>query len=113
MGARIGRGAQYFSWIHIQDLARAIEYIIENKKSGIYNMTAPGYCTNREFTRILARAAKRPAYLSIPKFIFWLLYGKGATIVTGGQAVVPERLIKEGFKFYFPDIGKAIGDIVN
>jgi uncharacterized protein (TIGR01777 family) len=113
LGGRIGRGSQYFSWIHIKDIARAIAYILEHKPSGIYNLTAPGYCTNREFTKILGNTVKRPAHFIIPKVLFRLLYGQGAAVVTGGQAVVPARLIREGFRFEYPGIDKALEDIVN
>jgi NAD dependent epimerase/dehydratase family enzyme len=113
LGARIGRGDQYFSWIHIKDLARAIEFIIKSKKGGVYNMTAPGYSTNREFTKSLGKKLKKPARFILPKILFKLLYGRGAAVVTGGQAVIPERLINEGFQFNFHFVDKALEDIVN
>jgi uncharacterized protein (TIGR01777 family) len=113
LGARIGSGDQYFSWIHINDLARAIDFIISNKKGGVYNMTAPGYTTNIDFTKKLGSQLRKPARFVLPKILFKLLYGKGAAVVTGGQAVVPERLIKEGFQFNYHYVDKALEDIVN
>jgi uncharacterized protein (TIGR01777 family) len=112
-GARIGSGNQYFSWIHIEDLARAIAFIIKNKKGGIYNMTAPEYSTNREFTKKLGCILKKPARFVLPKVLFRLLYGQGAAVVTGGQAVIPSRLVKEGFLFNYQYLDKALEDIVN
>ena len=113
LGARIGSGDQYFSWIHINDLARAIDFIIRRKKGGVYNMTAPEYSTNREFTMSISSKLKKPASFILPKVLFRLLYGRGAAVVTGGQAVIPERLIKEGFQFNYHYVDKAIEDIVN
>lgn len=113
LGGRIGSGHQSFSWIHIKDLAGAIDFIIRNKKSGIYNMTAPEYSTNREFTKLLAGVLQKPAPFVLPKVLFRLLYGRGAAIVTGGQAVIPSRLVKEGFLFNYQYLDKAIEDIVN
>ena len=113
LGARIGKGVQYFSWIHIEDFARAVEYILENQKEGIYNLTAPGYCTNRELTKKLASSVKKPAYFVMPKFIIKLMFGGGAALVTGGQAAIPERLVTEGFQFKYPDLNVALKDIVN
>ena len=113
LGARIGLGDQYFSWIHINDLARAIDFIMSSKKGGVYNMTAPGYCTNMEFTKSLGSRLKKPARFILPKILFRLLYGRGAGVVTGGQAVIPERLIKEGFQFNYHYVDKALEDIVN
>ena len=49
----------------------------------------------------------------MPKILFSLLYGKGAALVTGGQAVVPDRLIKEGLQFDYHSVDKALEDIVN
>ena len=76
-------------------------------------MTAPGYCTNKEFAKSLGQIIKRPARFMLPKMLFSLLYGKGAAVVTSGQAVVPARLIKEGFHFNFQYNDRAIEDIVN
>jgi uncharacterized protein (TIGR01777 family) len=113
LGARIGSGHQFFSWIHIMDLARAIDFIIRNRKSGVYNMTAPEYSTNREFTKILAGVLQKTAPFVLPKVLFRLLYGRGAEVVTGGQAVIPSRLVKEGFLFKFQYLDNAMEDIVN
>ena len=113
LGARIGSGDQYFSWIHINDLARAIDFIIRRKKGGVYNMTAPEYSTNREFTMSISSKLKKPARFILPKVLLRLLYGRGADVVTGGQAVIPERLIKEGFQFNYHYVDKALEDIVN
>jgi uncharacterized protein (TIGR01777 family) len=113
LGASIGKGDQYFSWIHIEDLARAVAYVMEKRKQGIYNLTAPGYATNRELTENLANSINKPAYLAIPEFVFKLLFGRGSEVVTGGQAVVPDRLIREGFQFKYADLRKAMEDIVN
>ena len=113
LGARIGGGDQYFSWIHINDLARAIDFIISRKKGGVYNMTAPEYSTNREFTMSISSKLKKPTRFILPKVLLRLLYGRGADVVTGGQAVIPERLIKEGFQFNYHYVDKALEDIVN
>lgn len=113
LGAWIGSGEQFFSWIHINDLARAMVFIISNNKGGIFNMISPAYCTNIQFTKALALKFHKPARFMIPKIIFTLLYGKSAAVVTGGQAVIPERLVKAGFKFNYQNISEALGDIVN
>lgn len=113
LGARIGKGNQYFSWIHIKDMARAVVFLISNNKSGTFNMTSPEYCTNKEFTKSLSRNINRPARLILPKIFFSLLYGSAATVVTGGQAVVPDRLIKAGFQFNYLYVNNALEDIVN
>ena len=113
LGGRIGHGKQHLSWIHILDFCRAVEFIINDQKEGIYNMAAPELLNNREFTRNLARALKRPAPFVLPGIFIRMVYGSGASVLTGGQAVLPSRLIREGFTFEFPDINAALQDIVN
>jgi NAD dependent epimerase/dehydratase family enzyme len=76
-------------------------------------MTAPGYCTNKEFTKSFANMINKQARFILPKILFRLLYGSAATVVTGGQAVVPERLVKGGFQFNYHFVDKALEDIVN
>jgi uncharacterized protein (TIGR01777 family) len=113
LGGRIGNGKQAFSWIHLEDLLRAVEFITDNGKNGIYNLVAPGTCNNIEFIRALGKALDRPAIMVVPAAALELVYGKAAMMICSGQAVVPERLLREGFDFRFPDIGSAVSDIVN
>ncbi len=113
LGGKIGSGKQGFSWIHITDLIRAVEYIITEKKEGIYNIVSPGYSNNAAFTNIMGSLLKRPAVFTIPVLILKLIYGKGAELVCGGQNVIPGRLVKEGFSFDFPELESALYDIVN
>ena len=113
LGARIGSGKQAFSWIHIEDLLRAVEYIMDGKKAGIYNLVSPGNCRNIDFTRQMGRALNKTSKLTVPSMALKLIYGKGAGLITGGQAVIPRRLIREGFEFKYKDLGSALDDIVN
>ena len=114
MGGTIGDGSQPFSWIHIKDLVRAYEAVIENTDySGIYNLTAPNPTTNKGLTRALGKALHRPALLKIPEFVMRAKLGEGAQILTSGQYVIPARLIDSGFTFLFPGIEDALKDCVS
>ena len=113
LGGKIGSGKQAFSWIHIKDLSRALEFVIGRKRSGIYNLVSPGNCTNAEFTKEFAWALHRPALFFVPGWTLRIFYGRAAEILLGGPKVIPERLISEGFEFRFKDIGSALQDIVN
>ena len=114
MGGRIGDGQQAFSWIHMEDLLRAVEFILEDdQKDGIYNMVSPGHCKNIDFTQQLAKALNRPAFLGVPATALKWIYGKGSEVVTKGQAVLPQRLMTEGFKFKYPDIKSALREVVD
>jgi uncharacterized protein len=113
VGGKIGSGAQMFSWIHIEDLIKAFHFLIEGRKSGIYNLTSPGYLRNSDFTQVLAKTLNKPAVFTVPEFALKLIYGDGAKTLTSGQAVYPERLINEGFVFKYPVIEKALNDLLS
>lgn len=109
LGARISRGDQHLSFIYIDDLVSLILTAIENDSmTGIYNAVAPWPTDNRHFSEVLGKVLAQPVFLSIPSFALKLLYGEGAQVVTGGQRVLPERLMNEGFQFKYPTIEKAL-----
>lgn len=113
LGGTIGNGRQPFSWVHITDLNRAFEAAINDSTyAGVYNMTAPYPTTNRGLTKALGRALTRPTIFPIPEFVFRLLYGEGAQVLTSGQSVLPQRLLASGFKFEFQSIEEAVTDCV-
>ncbi|MFQ3573458.1 MAG: TIGR01777 family oxidoreductase [Thermodesulfovibrionales bacterium] len=113
LGGTIGDGSQAFSWIHIDDLTSAyIKAITDKDMEGVFNLTAPEPVTNKILTETLSKALRKPAIFRIPTFVLRLKYGDGAQVLTGGQRVLPERLLKSGFNFKYPDITSAIGDIV-
>ena len=112
LGGWIGSGKQMMSWVHLADLARAIGFAI-NKKSmvGPLNICSPTPLTNRDFTRALGKAMRRPAFIPVPGFAVRLLYGEAATIITKGSAVLPQKLQRAGFQFRYPRIGDALEQI--
>lgn len=114
LGGTIKNGSQPFSWIHIQDLARAVSTVIQNHTyEGVYNMTAPHPTTNRGLTKALAKALGKPAFLPVPAFILRLKFGEGAQILTEGQAVYPQRLVESGFAFKFSEINEAVKNCIS
>ncbi|MCF6149361.1 MAG: TIGR01777 family protein [Candidatus Kuenenia sp.] len=114
LGGTIGDGKQPFSWVHIKDLIRAYQTVIENTAyEGIYNLTAPNPTTNKGFTRAMGKALCRPAFFQVPKFVLWLQLGEGSQVLTMGQNVIPKRLLDSGFTFLFPEIETAVKDCVS
>src|SRR5688572_2290984 len=78
-GGRIGSGRQWLSWVALEDVVRAIAWVItEEKASGVFNITGPTPVTNRDFTRALGRALHRPAIVPIPAFAMRALFGQMA-----------------------------------
>lgn len=112
LGGPIAGGKQGFSWIHIEDLIQAYIFVIEHKLDGTFNLTAPQITDNALFTKELGSALHRPVFMPIPEFALRLIFGEGATSLTSGQKVMPERLLNEGFEFRYPDLKKAFGELL-
>lgn len=112
LGGTLGRGNQWFSWIHIEDLVSAILFLIKNEKDGIYNFVSPKPVTNKEFTRILGKILKRPTLLPVPIFAIKLLFGDLAKAITSSVKAYPKRLLDLGFNFKFENIELALKNLI-
>jgi uncharacterized protein (TIGR01777 family) len=113
LGGPIGSGAQWFSWIHQADHARAFRFIQENPQiSGPVNFTAPYPVHNRELARALGRVLHRPSFMPTPAFMLRLVLGEFADTLLTGQKVLPKRLLDAGFTFNFPTIEAALADLL-
>ena len=111
LGGTIGDGSQPFPWVCIKDLQAAVERALtDTSMRGVYNLTAPARDTNSDLTKTLARVLHRPAFMRVPHFALELRFGEGAQVITEGQSVIPERLMKEGFSFTFNKLEDAIRD---
>lgn len=112
IGATIGSGEQAFSYIHVEDVLRALSYVIENKDcKGVYNTITPEPVTNAIFIETMGRKLHKPIFLKIPKWMVYMLLKKGGTILTEGQKAIPGRLIEGGFRFKFPTLNECLNDI--
>ena len=113
-GSIIGNGRQGMPWIHIDDLANAIQWLIEQKQvSGVVNFVSPQLTNNEQFSKTAAKVMHRPCWFRIPTFVFQIILGEGHTMVTSGQQVVPDVLIHGGFKFRYPKLEDAIRSIIS
>ncbi|MQX53776.1 TIGR01777 family oxidoreductase [Alcanivorax sediminis] len=109
LGAMIGDGHQWLSWIHIDDMVAILVRALETPGiEGVFNACAPTPVTQREFHQALARQAKRPAFLKVPSFALRLGLGEMSDMLLGGQRVFPRRLEQQGFVFRFPDLESAL-----
>ena len=110
-GGPVAGGRQYLPWIHLDDLvALQLRALDDASWEGAYNACAPEPVTNRDFSKALGRALRRPAVAPVPAFALRLLYGDMAEIVTEGQRAVPERARAAGFAFAHADLDKALRD---
>lgn len=113
LGGRLGRGTQWMSWIHLDDLVDLVVAMLNQAVSGPVNATAPFPVTNLEFTRVLGQALGRPARLPIPAFLLKLRFGQMAEeLLLTGQRVVPARAQSMGFRFRYPDLAEALRAIL-
>ena len=110
IGAILGNGKQSFSWVLIDDLVRAIEFIMLNKDiTGAINIVAPGVVTQSELAKALAHILHRPCFLRMPPFLVRLLFGQmGDELLLKGEFVKSEYLKKFGFLFQYPTIKSAL-----
>jgi len=112
LGGPIGGGRQWFSWIHIKDIVGIFSYMLTSSVSGPVNATAPEPVTNAEFTRELARALHRPAFLPVPKFGLQALMGEMSEVLLGSQRVLPKAILEAGYEFFYPTLAPALADLL-
>ncbi|GAA5127547.1 TIGR01777 family oxidoreductase [Alloalcanivorax gelatiniphagus] len=113
LGARLGNGAQWLSWIHLDDMTTILMRALESPAvEGIFNATAPHPVTQRHFHRALASAVHRPAPWVAPAPLLKLLLGELSGMLLGGQRVYPRRLEDQGFSFRHPVLEQALADLV-
>lgn len=109
IGAVIGDGSQWMSWIHIDDLIGIFCHFIKNKNiNGVYNAVAPNPITNKSFSNILANVLGEKLFLPVPKTIIKIMLGQMSTLVIDGQNVSCEKVVNEGFTFKYPDLESAL-----
>ena len=114
LGGVIGPGTQFMSWITIDDVVRAIEYVLTHDDArGVFNVTSPMPVTNREFTKTLGRVVHRPTVLGIPAFAVRLAMGEMADeLLLSSTRAIPEHLEKIGFRFEHPELKEAFEQLL-
>jgi uncharacterized protein (TIGR01777 family) len=109
LGGPIAGGRQYVPWIHAEDVVGMYLAALEREEwSGPLNASAPSPATNREFSRALGRALRRPASIRVPAAVLRARYGEMAQIVTTGVRAVPARALVLGYEFRHPDLDGAL-----
>ncbi|MEL7500561.1 MAG: TIGR01777 family oxidoreductase [Planctomycetota bacterium] len=113
IGGPLGSGKQWMAWIHVDDLVGMIQFCLnEPSISGPVNGTAPHPVRNYDFTKAIAKAVRRPAFLPVPKFAVKLILGEFADSLFFSQNVIPKAAMDHGFKFQFTEIDEAVADVV-
>ena len=112
LGGKLGNGKQWWSWITLHDVIRAITFLLENKVSGPVNLTSPNPVTNQEFTSALARAMHRPALFPAPAIALKIALGGFSSEILGSKKVTPQVLTDAGFTWDYPHITNALTALI-
>ena len=112
LGGKLGNGKQWWSWITLHDVIRAITFLLENKVAGPVNLTSPNPVTNQEFTSALARAMHRPALFPAPALGLKIALGGFSSEILGSKKVIPQALTDAGFTWDYPHITNALTALI-
>ena len=112
IGGPIGSGKQWFSWIHIKDLAEAFAFLLKHPEiSGPVNVCSPNPVRNKDLAKALGKALHKPSFMPAPGFMIRLVLGEFGSVILKGQRVIPKKLLENGFVFQYADIDKALQSI--
>lgn len=115
VGGKLGRGDQWFSWITLDDMVRAIRFLLDHEVSGPVNMCSPGPVTNAELTKAIGRALHRPTAIPVPRVLRRLPFGVGEmldNLLFTGVKQRPAVLEAAGFDFRSRDIDAALASVL-
>jgi uncharacterized protein (TIGR01777 family) len=114
-GGKLGSGKQMMSWIALDEVPTAMEHVISTPSlSGAVNFVAPQAVSNAEFTRILGKVLRRPAFLPVPALAIKVLFGEmGQELLLCGANVIPKRLNESGYAFRYPDMETALSKMLS
>jgi uncharacterized protein (TIGR01777 family) len=109
-GGVVGSGQQFWSWIALADLVRAVQHCLSTPSlMGPVNAVAPHAVTNHDFTKTLGRVLHRPTVIPMPAFLARLALGEMANdLLLASTHVKPLRLQESGFSFLYPELEPAL-----
>jgi uncharacterized protein len=114
LGGNLGSGTQWMSWMHIDDLVKAMLFLIQCEEArGAVNFCSPYAVRNRDFTRAMGHALKRPAFFHVPGFILRTVMGELGETLLASQRMAAAELNRMGFEFAYPDIHTALEHLVH
>ena len=115
IGGRIGAGKQWMSWIALDDVIGALQFVLSNETlNSPVNFVAPNPVTNAEFTKTLGNVLSRPTLFPIPEFGVRLAFGEMAdALLLSSQRVEPSSLKQSGYEFRYAKLESALRAILN
>jgi uncharacterized protein (TIGR01777 family) len=112
VGGPLGSGRQWMPWIHVADVIGILRRLATAEIAGAVNVVSPEPVTNRDFSRALGRALRRPAILRAPESALRIALGDMADVVLASQRVLPAAIRDAGYAFQFPELHAALADVV-
>jgi uncharacterized protein (TIGR01777 family) len=113
LGGKLGSGKQWMSWIHIADISALFMHVLETESIlGPVNGASPNPTRNEDFTKIMGDLLRRPTFLAAPEFALRMLPANQASLILDSQRIVPEKALESGFRFRFPDLRRALEDVL-
>lgn len=115
VGAYFGSGDQYYSWIHIEDLAKMFLRALQNSEmEGVFNAVGPNPVTNKELSKRIKKSLNSWALvMPAPAFILKTVMGEMSDTIFNSNKVIPKRFEEMGFDFAFPEAGAAVKNVVD
>lgn len=113
LGGPLGSGRQWFSWVHMHDLAEAFVFLLGHPEiSGPVNICSPNPLRNRDLGDAIGKVLQRPSWMPTPGLMIRMILGEFGDVLLKGQRVIPQRLLEAGFTFRYPDIREALKEII-
>jgi uncharacterized protein len=117
LGGKQGSGKQMYSWVHIEDTCRMIEWIFEhNNMEGTYNCCSPGPLMNKKFMQALRKATGHKIGLPAAEWMLKIgaiIIGTETELILKSRWVLPTRIVESGFEFKYPLLQDAFKDIIS
>ncbi len=115
LGGKMGNGKQMMSWVHIEDVARSIEFLYEHQQlNGIFNIASPNPITNDEFMRVFRKKMHVPFGIPTPKWLLKIgskLIGTETELILKSRWVIPKKLLESGFDFKYSEIAQVLNEV--
>jgi len=116
LGGKQAEGTQIFSWIHLEDYFRTVQFLMENVSlNGTLNCTSPNPLSNSDFMKSLRNTLRVPFGIPAPKWVVEIgamLIGTEPSLLLNSSFVIPKRLMEAGFQFAYPQIDNALSDLL-
>lgn len=113
VGAPLGNGAQFYSWIHIDDMIRLFSFALQHQLTGVYNGVASEPVRNKDLTQQLARKLNKPIWLPrVPQWLLKMVLGEKTILVLTSQRISNQKILNEGFEFKYPDLKLALQNLL-